>query len=272
MGLRKTVHTYSIQVVDRAFALLDVLATSEQNLGGRELSARLALRKSTVHRLLMVLEQKGCVERSQATGKYHLGSKLFELGARAFVTLDLRDAVRPYLERLVAETGETAHFGILRQGEVVSLFNVRSPRALAMPSTIGRRIPAYCTSLGKAILAFNPDGKLKSLIEELQFRTHTRNTIVRPSSLVAELKRVRQRGYAIDNEEFEEGLKCIGAPVRNYFGDILGAIGIAGPVFRLTKGRMSAVTKCVVNAAEELTSALGYRKELNGRKSQQAAG
>jgi len=266
MGRRKTVHTYSIQVVDRAFALLDVLATSERNLRGTELSARLGLRKSTTHRLLMVLEQKGCVERSQATGKYHLGSKLFELGAKAFVTLDLRDTVRPYLERLVAETGETAHFGVLRQGEVISLFNVRSPRVLSMPSTVGGRIPAYCTSLGKAILAFSPDGKLKSLIEALQFRTYTRNTIVRPTLLVAELRRVRQQGYAIDNEEFEEGLKCIGAPIRNYFGDVFGAMGIAGPAFRLTKGRMPAVTQSVVNAAQELSSALGYRGELTGRK------
>jgi len=123
---------------------------------------------------------------------------------------------------LVAQTGETAHLGVLRDGEVVSLINVESGQTLRTPSTVGARTPAHCTSLGKAILAFVP------------------------------LRTIRERGYSIDNEEREQGLRCIGAPVYDSSGEVVAAVGIAGPAFRITDKRLAICSTAVMDAANKI--------------------
>lgn len=250
---------YQVQVLDRALGILDVLSDEGQELGPAELSEQLDLHKSTVHRLLMVLERHRLIERGPQNGKYRLGLRLFELGSKAVAQLDLRERVRPYLERLVAETGETAHLCILDGNQMLSIANVESPRTLRTPSTVGRRTPLHCTSVGKALLAFLPEDEADALIKRCELTRYTGRTLTAPAWLKAELKRVRQRGYAMDNEEIEEGLRCIGAPVRDYSGRVVAAISIAGPAFRLIKARIPAVSQAVIGAAEDLSEELGYR-------------
>lgn len=257
---------YRIQVLDRTFGVLDALMDSDREMGIGDLTSRLKLSKSTVHRLLMVLDHNRYIDRSQTTGKYRLGAKLFELGMKVLASLNLRDAVQPRLVHLVAKTGETAHFGILYDRQVTSLFHVQTTRSLGTPSTVGRRIPVFCTSLGKAILAFLPQSGAETLIPGLPFKAYTRNTIIRPSLLAAELERIRKRGYAVDNEEFEIGLRCIGAPVRNYSGEVAGALSIAGPAVRVTKRRTAELARFVVQAAEEVSENLGGSNILPGPK------
>ncbi len=259
---------YHIQVLDRVFRILDALSDDRSEAGVSELAGRLRLHRSTTHRLLMVLERNRYVERSQPTGRYRLGSKLFELGTRVLARIDLGDTARPFLERLVTETGETAHLGVLRQGEVVSLFNVQSTRNLRAPATVGRRIPAYCTSLGKALLAFLPERELEALVKTLPLKPYTPKTLARPSLFRAELKRVRKRGYAIDDEEFEEGLRCIGAPIRDHSGRVIAALSIAGPVSRLKDSRMSALSHSVARASTDMSRKLGYREPNHEEKSE----
>lgn len=261
--LRQKETPYRIQVLDRTFAIFDVLMDSGKDVGIGDLTLKLKLSKSTVHRILMNLESNRYVERAGPEGKYRLGPRLFELGTKALATLDLRDEVRPCLEHLVAGTGETAHFGVLRDGEVTSLFNVQTKRSLGTASTVGRRIPVYCTSLGKAILAFLPRNQMEAIIEGCHFRAHTEHTITRPSLLVAELDRIRKRGYAIDDEEFEIGLRCIGAAVKNHHGDVIGALSIAGPAVRVSKKRVPELARLVVKAAKELSGRLGNRSYVS---------
>ncbi|HEX5412178.1 MAG TPA: IclR family transcriptional regulator [Terriglobia bacterium] len=254
--------SYRIQVLDRTFAILDVLMDSGKEVGIADLTAKLKLSKSTVHRILMNLETNRYVERIGADGRYRLGPRLFELGTKALATLDLRDEVQPCLERLVARTGETSHFGVFRDGEVTSLFNVQTKRSLGSASTVGRRVPVYCTSLGKAILAFRSKDEVEEVVRRCRFSANTQHTITDPMSLLAELNRIRKRGYAIDDEEFEIGLRCIGAPVKNHLGEVIGAISIAGPAVRVSKRRVPELARHVVEVAEELSTRLGNRGKV----------
>lgn len=248
---------YRVQVLDRAFSILDSLAASEPELGVSELTAQLGLSKSTVHRLLMVLEGHRYVQQGAASTKYRLGSRLFELGIKAADKRDLTTLAQPLLERLVKLTGETAHLAILWRYEVLSLCAIESPRTLRTPSTVGRRTPAHCSSLGKAILAFAGGEEVDATIRARGLERYAENTICDATKLKAELAEVRKRGFAIDNEEFEKGLKCIGAPVRDESGKVAAAVSIAGPANRVGGDTMNELIRAVLDVAGDLSAALG---------------
>lgn len=255
---------YRIRVLERAVGLLDILAKSNSEVGLVEISQQMSLHKSSAHRLLMVLEHFKYVSKNAGTGKYSLGGKLIELGLKAVSALDLYGIARPYLESLVAVTGETAHAGILREGEIISIVNVQSSQTLRLPSTVGHRTPVHCSSLGKSILAFLPDEEKADIIRARGLKVYTRRTLSKPSLFEKELQKIRARGYAVDNEEFEEGLRCVGAPIRDHTGRVIAAISIAGPAFRMKEERLPSLARAVKEAASELSGRLGYRSE--GRK------
>lgn len=250
---------YRVQVIDRAVAILDELARSNGELSGNELAERLGLHKSTVHRLVAALMANGLVERKPGGTKYGLGWRVFDLGIVAASRLGLLEHVRPHVAQLVESTGETAHFGVLRQGEVMSLVNVESRNTAHMPATVGRRIPIHSTAQGKAILAFLPPQQVEEQLKGYLFTRHTANSIVGMEQLREELTLVRERGYAVDNEELEEGLRCVAAPVRDHNSAVIGALGIAGPTFRVSGARLPALTRAVINSASSLSTALGKR-------------
>ncbi len=255
---------YRVQVLARAFTILDALADGGPELGLADLCGRLRLHKSTVHRLLMVLERNQYVEKNPASTKYRLGWKLFELGMHAVARRDLFQLAQPVVERLMAETGETAHLGVLRAGEVISVVNAESRQTVRTPSTVGQRTPAHCTSLGKAMLAFLPPRQVAEFVRIHGLKAYTRRTITRLPLLRSELQRVREQGYALDDEEREEGLKCIGAPVRDHAGRVVAAISIAGPAFRMGRDRLPALTASVRAAAGCLATSLGYQQDIEG--------
>lgn len=248
---------YRAQVLARSLQILDLLAESREELGPSALAARLSLHRSTIHRLLMVLEHHRLVHRGPAEGKYRLGMKLFELGNRAVAQLDLRQRAGPFLKELVEQTGEDAHVCILDGTEMLSIADVEGTWKLRTPTTIGRRTPVYCTSAGKALIAFLPEPALDLLIGQVQFKRYTDRTMMTPTVLRAELARVRQRGFAIDNEEIEAGLRCVGAPIRNHTGQAVAAISIAGPVFRFKKDRLPALVRAVRRSARDLSAEMG---------------
>jgi len=250
---------YRVQVLERSFRILDAMAGAPQELSPAELAAHLRLHKSTIHRLLVVLEGQRFI-RKTIDGRYGLGMKLIELGNRAVEQLDLGEHALPFLQRLVDETGETAHICVLSGSEMVSIANVPGSWTLRMPSTVGRRTQTYCTAVGKALIAFLPAHRLNALIEGLQFKRHTRHTFVSSSALKAELERVRRRGVAVDNEEVEEGLRCIAAPIRDYTGNVVASLGVAGPIFRIQKSKVAAYARAVIAAADNLSTDLGYVK------------
>lgn len=250
-----SVHTgYHVQVLDRTFAILAVLGESGELMGATELGKRLRLSKSTVHRLLCVLEQHRYVERDLASARYRLGMKILELNGFGLPSTELLHSARPCVEQLASETGEAAHLGILRGEEVLSVLHASGESEVQAKSTVGRRSPFHCTSLGKAILAFHPAAD--ELIASHRFLTYTSKTIRSSSDFRSELLNVRRRGVAIDNEEFQNGLRCIGAPVRNSSGEAVAAISIAGPLSRITADRSRELARCVLVAAKSLSQIL----------------
>lgn len=249
---------YRAQVLDRVFTILDVLASSKKDQSLVELTESLGLHKSTTHRLLKILERHHFVERDGSSGKYLLGSKLLELGMRVAARLDLAGLSRPHLEKLSQESGETAHVGVLRGGEVVSIANVEGHHTLRTPATVGRKSPAHCSGLGKAMLSALSEKDVETIIRQQGLKGYTRNTITRRPALKSELQAVRHRGYALDEEEFEEGLKCIAAPVFDHSGNAIAAISIAGAAFRLNAGRIPSLSRAVMYAAACLSRSLGH--------------
>jgi DNA-binding IclR family transcriptional regulator len=267
--------TYRVQVIDRVFQILDLLAETKSELGATELAQRLQLHKSTVHRLLVTLERHRFLQKNPDNAKYGLGWRLFELGALAVSRVDLLGMARPHLEALVKRTGETAHLGVVAGGELISIASVETNRSLRLPGTVGRRSPLYCSSQGKSILAFSNEAAAAAMIRGIQFKGYTRNTITSAARLMLELDRVRKCGYALDNEEFEDDLRCIGAPVFNHEGQVVAAMSIAGPAYRLGNREIPRLATDVVLASKELSAAMGYSNQLRDaarRKPRRTAG
>ncbi len=258
---RKLSSPYRVQVLDRAVAILELLWRQGPELSVMEISHTLGINKSTVRRILKALASHRLVEENESTGRYRLGIRLFELGSSVVARLDPQERARPYLERLVLETGETAHLCILDRGEVLYLDKHEPMRTMRIPSEVGRRNPAHCTAVGKALLAYLPEEELEELVRQHGLRAYTARTITTLAELKRELARVREQGYSVDNEEFEEGLRCIGAPIRDYSGRVVASISIAGPAFRLTEEKVPVLAHSVVEVARELSEELGYRPE-----------
>jgi IclR family transcriptional regulator, KDG regulon repressor len=249
---------YKVQVLDRALAALSILASRSTETSLVELCTELRLHKSTVHRLMMVLERHRLVVKNPETGRYRLGLKLFELGSKALDGIDLRGRARPYLDRLQQQFGETVFFCILDEGQVFYVEKVESRQSVRTACTVGSRAPAYCTAVGKAMLAELSDAEVGAVVRRWGLKPITKNTITTPVALKAELRTVRSRGYAIDDEEKEEGLRCVSAAVRGHSGKLFAAMSISGPAFRMTKERIPEVGQAVMRAANELSAELGY--------------
>ena len=252
------VSPYRVQVLDRALAALAILADRSSECGLAELCIELKLHKSTVHRLMMVLEQHRLVVKNQDTGRYRLGLKLFELGSKAIEGLDLRARARPYLDRLQNEFSETVFFCILDDGQVFYMEKVESQQSVRTACTVGSRAPAYCTAVGKAMLAELTEKEVDNVIRRWGLKAITKNTIRTAAALRTELKAVRSRGYAIDDEEKEEGLRCVSAAVRGHSGKLVAAMSVSGPAFRITKERIPEIGRVMMQAAGELSRELGY--------------
>jgi IclR family transcriptional regulator, KDG regulon repressor len=254
---------YRVQVLDRALAALDVLANRSTECSLVELCTALRLHKSTVHRLLMVLEQHRLVDKNLETGRYRLGLKLFELGSKAIAALDLRDLARPYMIRLQRETQETVNLGILDQGDVLYIAKVDSRRTLRMAARVGHRYPAYCTSLGKAMLAGLVEHEVDAIARQCGLKAKTPTTLTTLEALKADLSRTRKRGYAIDNEENEEGARCVGAAIWDHRSRPQAAISVSAPAVRMDGTKLEAAAERVMRAASDISRELGYRGDEN---------
>lgn len=250
---------YRVQVLDRALSVIDALAQRDDECSLAEVSDAVALHKSTVHRILMVLERNRLVLKNARTGRYRLGLKLFELGSRAIAGTHLREQARPYLSRVMFETGETVHLCIFDNGEVVYVDKIEPQKTVRTTSTVGRRSPAYCTSVGKAILAQLPPKEVEDTILRLGLRRRTQHTLTTPAALQADLAATRSRGYAIDDEEHEDGVRCVGAAVLDCSGRPVAAISVSGATFSMTKDKLPVISRPVVAAAQALSNELGYR-------------
>jgi IclR family KDG regulon transcriptional repressor len=256
---------YRIHVIDRAAQILDCFGFDHQELSVSEIGAKTHLHRSTAHRILMALEYNDLIQQNPENGKYRLGIKLFRLGHQAVSHLNLREICRPFLTRIMNETKETVHLAVLDEDQVLYLDKVEGPHALRMPSRVGRRIPTYCTSLGKAMLSCLDDQEVKNIFRNQILRPYTANTVKTLNPLLTELRMIRKRGYSIDNEEIELGLRCVGAPIKDYTGAMVGAISVVAPSARLSTQKIHTAGKLVVTTAEEISTKLGYEKSIKAK-------
>ncbi len=247
---------YRIQAIERAVAILNAFSAEDPELGVTELAGRLGLHKSTVHRFMVNLEAAGLVERTRSA-RYRLGLRIFELGGLVMQRMNLWDEALPFLEGLVRDTGETGHLAVLDGGEAIYIERVEARRALRIPSAVGRGYPAHATNLGKVLLADLAPERLRQLIGDRPLGAFTPHTITDPTELEAELERIRAQGFAVDNEEYDEGLRCIGAPIYDHSGHAVAALGIGGPVTRITPERVDVLAELVMTAARGLSRRLG---------------
>ena len=244
-------------MLERALAVLSHFSHARPELRLADF-APLGLHKSTLYRLLEVMRAQRLVELDPATGQYRLGLRLFELGMLAVGRLELARSAQRSLDALVERTGETAHLGVLDGLDVVSIGRAESTHALRMPGALGRRSPAHGSAIGKVLLAHLPESAQKGLLARASFPAVTRRTLVRPDQVLRELRAVRQRGYAIDDEEIYPGVRCVGAPVRDHSGEVVAGVSASGPTTRLPREHFPRIAAEVLKAAAEISKRLGY--------------
>jgi DNA-binding IclR family transcriptional regulator len=224
----------------------------------------MGLHKSTAHRSLMVLERSALIERTQEN-RFRLGLKLYELGNRAVEQADLRTRVYPFFRRLAADVGETVHLGVLQKTSVIYLDKVEPKRRVCMSSKCGTSNPVYCTSMGKAMLAFQPVETIEKIIAKIRFVRYTPKTIFSADKLLKSLERIRQRGYAIDDEEIELGVRCIGAPIFDENHWAIAAVSVSGPSSRITAESVPEFAERLLRCCREISASMGMRRKKRSR-------
>src|SRR5579859_6294249 len=244
--------------VANALRLMKAFSGEDTEIGISALAQRLGLAKSTVHRLAATLITEGMLEQDRESGKYRLGLALFELGALVRRKMDVTNEARPFLKALRDSTGETIHLAVLDHASVLYINKMESRQAIRMSSDIGGRAPAYCTADGKALLAFQPE-ELLAQMHKTGFPSRTPNTITDPVALRRDLAATRARGYAIDNEESELGMRSVAAPIHTHSGAVIASLSIAGPTHRVSKKTLATYAREIVEAADAISQRLGYQ-------------
>jgi DNA-binding IclR family transcriptional regulator len=244
--------------VATAIELLKAFSEDEVEIGISTLAKRLGVAKSTAHRLATTLMSENMLEQDRATGKYRLGIALFRLGTLVRRRMNVSEVARPHLFSLREKTNETVHLAILDGSDIMYVYFLESTQAVRMRSDLGLRKPAHCTAEGQAILAFSPPDVVDAVLAA-GLHARTPQTITAPDKLLKALDGVRQRGCAIEDEESEVGVRCVAAPVRNDAGEVVAAVGVAGPVSRLSKKALSAFMPHVIATAEAISVRLGHR-------------
>jgi DNA-binding IclR family transcriptional regulator len=246
----------AVRSVDRAAALLLALGESQGEAGVTELARRLGLHKSTASRLLATLQRRGLVEQDEETGKYRLGLVVIRLAERAERTLDLRGIAMPELERLARLTHETTGLGILEGDQLLTVAQADGPNLIAVGDWTGRATPAHCVASGKVLLATLAEREVVRIVKRGLPR-YTERTLVELDPILEELARIRRRGYATAIGEYELGLNAVAAPVHDARGQIIAAVDVWGPTFRLTPRRIPELAAHVREAAAAISVRLG---------------
>ena len=247
--------------VANAIRLTKAFSEHEYEMGISALAQRLGLAKSTVHRLATTLVEYDILEQNRETGKYRLGLALFELGTLVRRKMNVMNEAQGEIHALAEASGETVQLAILDHLSVLYIRIRESNQAVRMSSGLGSRAPAHCTSVGKALLAFQPAELVRQVIDN-GLKRYTEKTIVEPEALQQELASIRTRGFALDDEEVEVGLRCVAAPIRDHSGRVIAAISVAAPVQRMSKKQVQATIPSVVAAADAISRRLGYLPSL----------
>jgi len=260
--MKKTKPNYPIKVLDKSLSVLEILLKKGSSMNMIEISEKLGFYPSTIHRILDTLKHWGYVEQNSHTQKYQLGLKALELGMVKLHQMDLVREATPYLKELVNQCNETVHLGVLEEGEVLYLAKEESSQTIRMISYVGKRAPLHCTALGKVLLTYLSAEERKKILGEKVLPRLTENTITDKRELEKELGKVREQGFALDREENEKDVRCVAAPIRNYQGEVIAAISISSPIFRIDKNVQNNLNKALLEISKKISKRLGYNGKL----------
>lgn len=251
----------TVQAVNRALTLLEILAQEDSAITISELSKKAQLKLTTTHRLLTTMMNRGFIEQDQVSLRYRLGIKTFEIGNAALNVNDLRAISRPYIKSLAQQTNETTNLAILDGAEVVYIDQLESTNIVIvkMFARVGSRGPAYCTGTGKVLLADLPEEELKKRLAKVEFIKFTEHTVTDINKLINVLDQIRVEGFALDFSERDEGVTCIAAPIRNFEKRVQAAISVSGPTQRMDRERINKeILPLVLEAAQQISERLGF--------------
>ncbi|MCL4542551.1 MAG: IclR family transcriptional regulator [Deltaproteobacteria bacterium] len=249
---------YIIKTVLNSLELLEAFKGEKPELGVSELSKILNLHKNKIFRLLATLEYVGYVEQDPFTENYRLGLKSLELGQSFIHHLRLLSIAKPVLSELVGKIKESAYVGVIRGKSVIYLDIVEAEQVLKVASRVGNMLPIYATAIGKSQIAFEPKDSVERLLPD-KLNSFTKNTITDRENLFKELEKIKKQGYAIDNEELDEGIICVGAPLRDYTTHIIGAISVSAPIIRTSPEKLkNLIIPLTIKASSAISGKLGY--------------
>ncbi len=248
----------SVQSVDRALDLLEALVAADGEVSITALAARTGLHVSTVHRLLSTLLRRGYVRQNNETSRYYAGAKLATLGEGRSRYGELRLRARPILRAITEATRETANLVVLDDLAAVYIETVPSPQVVRLFTAVGNRVPLHATGAGKCLLAALPAAKRDALLDRLELRSFTPHTIVDRAVLQRALDEARERGFVIDDEEYDDGVRCVAVPVGG-MSDAIAAISVSAPANRLARQRCLELVPLLRRSAQELAASVRDR-------------
>jgi len=248
--------------VAKAAEILNLLYAKDIQLGATEIARELNISPGAAHHLLYTLKQYNLVEQDVTTKKYFLGVRLAMMGDRVKDINYLIDFCRPYLKELMMRTGETANLSVLRNGQVIYVAQEANNKLIRMFTELGAAVDAHCSGAGKVLLAGLKDEEIEEIIDKRGLTPYTRNTIIHKEKLLDSIKSIREAGYAIDDEESEEGVMCVAAPVRDYRGVFIAAVSISGPAQRFREN-LIGYREIVTEVCAKISQALCSRVDSN---------
>ena len=237
--------------------VLDAFSRMERSLSLAEICQRTGYPKSTTHRLLSSMREAGLLDQDQNRDRYRLGLKLYALGNTVLANMDLHREARPYVEALGRLTDQIVHLAVF-DGRHAVVIGKSESQSDAASSAFLESAPAHCTSVGKAILAYQPDAVVDAFLADGLAR-FTDTTLTDPAALKRDLELTRSRGYALDQAEHQPGLHCVGAPIRDLAGRVFAAVSVSGPAWKMPLTEVEGVAKIVIHHADGISRALGYR-------------
>jgi IclR family KDG regulon transcriptional repressor len=256
----------SVAAVDKVFTILDAIG-EHGPIGISELSQRLTMSKTTVHRFLQSLKGLGYVVQDAETERYRLTIRLFELGAKGLESVDLVREADIEMQRIAQLTREAVHLGAFDEDSIIYIHKVDADYGLRMQSRIGRRNPLYSTAIGKVLLAGMEPGAVREILSRVEFKRSTRKTLSSVEAVLSILPRVREQGFGEDNEEQEEGLQCMAVPVFDRFGRVIAGLSISFPTMRCGADTKSHYVELLKRAGFAVSAQLGYHGPLSQRGS-----
>ncbi len=251
--------SYLIGSVLKAARVLALFDENHRQLRNIDIHRMTGFNKSTVMRLLLSLEKVGFVEKDPVTGEYSIGVALFEAGSKYLDQTDLHRQAMPLISELASQCNETAYLAVLNGHEAVYLDRVESSKAIRTTSRVGSRVPLYCTGAGKAILAFQEETQIQSILKGTKIKPFSPRTLTGQGKILKNLEEVRRRGYAIDNQEYEQEIKSIGAPIRDRNGKVGASISLVGPIWLMSDGKIEKKLALeTMETARRISQKLGY--------------